>query len=131
MKRAGNLFEHILDRENLRLAVQKALRGKRDRPEAVEFRGVLDRRLADMAEQLRAATYPIGVYKQFVIHDPKERIITAPCFAERVVHHAIMNVCEPVFDRWLIADTFACRTDKGRIAALRCAGSLPADMDTS
>jgi retron-type reverse transcriptase len=118
MKRAGNLFERIVERDNLRLAVHKALRGKRDRPEAIEFRGTLDRRLADMAEHLRAGTYPVGVFRQFVIHDPKERIITAPCFAERVVHHAIMNVCEPVFDRWLIADTFACRTGKGRMAAL-------------
>ena len=45
-------------------------------------------------------------------------MITAPCFPERVLHHAIMNVCEPVFERWLIADTFACRQGKGRIAAL-------------
>ena len=118
MKRAGNLFERIAERDNLRSAVHKALRGKRDRPEAIEFRAALDRRLTDMAEQLRAGTYPVGVYRQFVIHDPKERIITAPCFAERVVHHAIMNVCEPEFDRWLIGDTFACRTGKGRMAAL-------------
>ena len=45
-------------------------------------------------------------------------MITAPCFRERVLHHAIMNVCEPVFERRLIADTFACRRGKGRLAAL-------------
>ena len=48
----------------------------------------------------------------------KERLITAPCFRERVLHHAIMNVCEPVFERWLIDDTFAGRKGKGRLAAL-------------
>ena len=58
------------------------------------------------------------IYHQFTIFDPKQRLITAPCFRERVLHHAIMNVCEPVFERWLIADTFACRRGKGRIAAL-------------
>ncbi len=48
-------------------------------------------------------------YHQFTIFDPKERLITAPCFRERVLHHAVINVCEPVFERWLIVDTFACR----------------------
>jgi RNA-directed DNA polymerase len=56
-------------------------------------------------------------------------LITAPSFAERVLHHAIFNVCEPVFERWLIADTFACRTGKGQLAALdrarRFAGLSP------
>ena len=55
----------------------------------------------------------MGDYHQFTIFDPKERLITAPCFRERVLHHAIMNVCEPVFERWLIADTFACRRGQG------------------
>jgi hypothetical protein len=53
-----------------------------------------------------------------VIFDPKERIITAPCFGERILHHAIMNVCEPHFERWLIHDSYACRRGKGRVAAL-------------
>lgn len=58
-------------------------------------------------------------FHQFVIHDPKQRIITAPCFRERVVHHALMRVCEPVFERWLIDDTYACRVGRGRVAAVR------------
>ena len=56
-----------------------------------------------------------------MIRDPKVRVITAPCFEERVLHHAIMNVCEPVLDSWLIDDTFACRNGKGREAAILCA----------
>lgn len=46
-------------------------------------------------------------------------MITAPCFDERVLHHAIMNLCEPILDRWLIDDTFACRNGKGREAVHR------------
>jgi len=118
MKRIGNLFERVVERDNLRLAVGKAMRGKRDRPEVVEFLQSLDRRLEEMAEQIRAGTFPLGRYRQFIRFDPKERIITAPCFAERVLHHAVINVCEPAFERWLIADTFACRLGKGRLAAL-------------
>ena len=124
MKRIANLFERIIDRDNLRLAVSKAVRGKRGRPEVIAFLHNLDGRLAEMAEQLHAGTFPLGRYRQFLLFDPKERIISAPCFAERVLHHAVMNVCEPAFERWLIADTFACRTGKGRLAALERARSF-------
>ena len=118
MKRAGNLFERVLDRDNLRSAVGKAMRGKRDRPEVVAFLQDLDHQLAVMAEQLRAGTFPLGRFRQFIRFDPKERVITAPCFPERVLHHAVTNVCEPVFENGLIDDTFACRAGKGRLAAL-------------
>ncbi len=94
------------------------MRGKRRRPEAHAYVQNLDARLLELSDGLRSGTFPVGRFQQFVIRDPKERIITAPCFAERVLHHAIMNVCEPHFDRWLIADTFAGRTGKGRQAAL-------------
>lgn len=118
MKRDGNLFEPIVARENLRLAVRKALRGKRSRPEARLFIQHLDRNLDLMTDQLLKGQVPIGSYHQFVIRDPKERLITAPCFGERVLHHAVMNVCEPIMDRWLIAHSYACRVGKGRIQAL-------------
>jgi RNA-directed DNA polymerase len=124
MRRAGQLFDHIIDRDNLRLAFAKALRGKRSRPEAREFARHLDRNLPDMAAGLRAGTFPVGRFRQFVIHDPKERVITAPCFAERVLHHAVVNVCEPHLERWLVPDTYACRTGKGRVAALLRAGQV-------
>jgi RNA-directed DNA polymerase len=118
MKRIGNLFERVVDRDNLRQAVGKAMRGKRDRPEVHEFLHNLDRRLEEMAAQLRGGTFELGRYRQFIRFDPKERVITAPCFAERVLHHAVIHVCEPAFERWLIADTFACRAAKGRLTAL-------------
>jgi RNA-directed DNA polymerase len=100
------------------LAYYKALRGKRCQQEVRRFGDSLESNLASMAEQVRAGTYPLGHFRQFTIFDPKERLITAPCFAERVLHHAIMNVCEPVLDGWLIDDTYACRAGRGRVAAL-------------
>lgn len=118
MKRAANLFERIVDRENLRLALSKALRGKRTRWEARRFLFETEQRLRQMADELRHDSFQLGRYRQFVIYDPKERTITAPCFAERVLHHAIMNVCEPVFERWLIHDSYACRVGRGRVAAI-------------
>jgi RNA-directed DNA polymerase len=118
MKRVGNLFEEIVCRENLRQAVGRALRGKHARADARAFTAELDRRLEAMAEQLLSGTFPVGRYRQFLIHDPKDRVITAPIFSERVLHHALFLVCEPRFESWLIDDTFACRRGKGRDAAL-------------
>jgi hypothetical protein len=119
MKRTGNLFDRIVERENFRLAVGKAVRDKRHRPDAGRFMARLDDNVKEMMDQVWAGTFRLGRFHQFVIHDPKERVITAPCFPERVLHHAIMNVCEPVFDRWLIDDTFACRLGRGRLPALQ------------
>ncbi len=118
MKRVGNLFDAIVARDNLRLAFAKARRGKGRQEEVRRFAADLEGQLTAMAGQLRDGTFPLGRFRQFVIFDPKERLITAPCFAERVAHHAIMNVCEPVLDAWLIDDTYACRPGRGRLAAL-------------
>lgn len=116
MKRTGHLFESIVDYENLRLATARALRGKRDRPDVSQFVAKLDVNLTAMRLQLLSDSIDLGTFRQFVINDPKRRIITAPCFRERVLHHALMNLCEPVFERWLIDDTFACRRNRGRRA---------------
>jgi len=124
MKRTGRLFERILDRDTLRLAFCRAARGKRGRPEIAEFAADAERRLAELAVGLRWGTLPLGRFRQFVIHDPKRRIITAPCFEERVIHHAVVAVCEPAFENWLIADTFACRPRRGREAAVLRAASF-------
>jgi RNA-directed DNA polymerase len=119
MKRARRLLERIVERDNLRLAFYRALRGKRDRRDAREFAAHLEANLQDMAAKIWSGQFLVGRCSQFTIHDPKKRTITAPCFAERVLHHAIMNVCEPHFERFLIDDTYACRRGKGRIAALK------------
>ena len=119
MKRAGGLFGRILDRENLRLAYWKASRGKAARPSRMAYAANLDEELDRLSEGLADGSYPVGNYARFVIHDPKEREICAAPFGERVLHHALMNVCEPWFDKWLVFDTFACRKGKGQLAAVR------------
>ena len=113
MKRAGRLMERVLDRDNLREAYARAARGKRARRDAAAFAARLDDNLADLARDLEAESYEVGPYHEFTIFDPKERRITAPCFRDRVLHHALTLVCEPVFERFLIADTFASRTAAG------------------
>jgi RNA-directed DNA polymerase len=124
MRRTANLFDRIYEPENLRLAFHKAARGRRGQAVVLQFAANVDRHIAAMSAAIREGTFPVGRFHQFLIRDPKERVITAPCFDERVLHHAIMNVCEPVMDRWLIDDTFACRIGKGREAAIQRAQSF-------
>lgn len=124
MRRTANLFEQICTLENLRMAFRNASQGKRDQPVVQEFAGTLDTRLCEMLATIGNGSIALGRFHQFVIRDPKERIITAPCFEERVLHHAVINICEPVFDHWLIDDTFACRKGKGREAAVLRAASF-------
>jgi len=123
MRRTANLFEQICSMENLRAAFQKAAQGKRDQQVVREFGQTLECRLSELLLTIGNGSIALGRFHQFVIRDPKERVITAPCFEERVLHHAVMNLCEPVFDRWLIDDTFACRKGKGREAAVLRAAS--------
>jgi RNA-directed DNA polymerase len=124
MKRVGQLMPRMVDADNLRRAFRLAVRGKRQRPEVRAYARDLAGNLARMREQLLRDEFPFGGYMSFTIWDPKQRTIHAPGFEERIAHHAIMNVCEPIFDRHAIADTYACRRGKGRLAAIRRAESF-------
>jgi RNA-directed DNA polymerase len=118
MKRHKDLFGQIVTRENLVQAYHRAASGKRHSSEVRKFGDQLAERIAGISQRLCDGNLELGRFHQFVIRDPKERVITAPCFAERVVHHATMNICEPLLDRWLIDDTYACRVGRGREAAV-------------
>ena len=78
----------------------------------------LDENLSLLREQIISGKVDVGHYHYFTIHDPKERMICAASFPERVLHHALMNICHPYFDRTLIYDTYATRIGKGTFAAL-------------
>ena len=118
MRRAGQLIAAIADPNNLRLAFWKAAKGKRGKADCRLFQEHLDDRLDEMREQLLAGTVRVGDYHYFTIHDPKERTICAASFRERVLHHALMNVCEPMLERAAVFDSYACRKGKGRLAAV-------------
>ncbi len=113
MKRAGGLYPLICGLKNLQLAFWKAQRGKRAKSDVQLYRDNLQMELAALGRELRTGAISVGDYHYFMVHDPKERRICAASFRERVLHHAIMNVCEPVFERYAVYDTYACRPGKG------------------
>jgi len=118
MKRAGKLLEQIVAPENLRVAFWKASKGKWARPTTFDFANHFEGRISQMSEELLAGTFTFGNYRRFRIFDPKERVIHAAAFSERVAHHGILNICEPVLEKAAVFDSYACRKGKGKLAAL-------------
>ena len=118
MKTYKNLFEKTCSYENLYNAYLKARRGKRKSEEVLRFTCDLESELFDLQNELRNKTYKTGEYRNFIIFEPKERIISALPFRDRVVHHAVYSVMEPIFERKFIYDSYACRKGKGTHAGV-------------
>jgi len=106
-------FEAVYAMENLYHAWHKVSLGKSARPPIIDFYRNLDNNLVSIANDLKNGTYRPGPHNCFLIKDPKERIISAAPVRDRVVQHALMNYYDPVFDRHLIYDSYACRVGKG------------------
>ncbi len=121
MRAARNLFPQVCAFENLYRAFRRARRGKRDREEVAAFEYDLEDNLLKLQDELRTGRYRPGSYRNFWVHEPKRRKISAAPFRDRVVHHALCQVIEPIFERTFIHDSYACRLKKGTHRAVdRC-----------
>ncbi|MFQ6101348.1 MAG: reverse transcriptase domain-containing protein [Anaerolineae bacterium] len=121
MKSYKHLYPQICAWENIYLAWRKARKGKRGREPVAAFEFNLETNLVQLQRELVDKTYRPGSYTSFYIHDPKHRLISAAPFRDRVVHHALCNVIEPLFERRFIFDSYANRKGKGTHKALdRC-----------
>ncbi|MDI6770161.1 MAG: reverse transcriptase domain-containing protein [Anaerolineales bacterium] len=118
MKTYKNLYPQVCDFENLYLAWRKARKGKRGREGAAAFERVQDDELLALQKELQEFTYTPGPYHSFYIHDPKKRLISAAPFRDRVVHHALYRVIEPIWESRFIHDTYANRVGKGTHRAI-------------
>ncbi len=119
MKRVGNLWEELTGWENMVRSLKLAAAGKRFRPDVAAFLCDTETQLARLRLELIAGEYLPGPYHVFRIHEPKPRQISAAPFRDRVVHHALTGVLEPVFERRFHPASFACRKGLGTHAALR------------
>jgi retron-type reverse transcriptase len=117
MKRYSGLFEQIYDFENLELAYKKARRNKRYRNEVLRFTANKEEYLINLQNHLMWETFEVGVYRTFMVTEPKTRIISALPFPDRVVQHAIVNIIEPIFERRMFYHSYACRKGRGLHAA--------------
>ena len=108
-----HLFEEVVALPNLIAAYKKARRRKRMRDYVYAFDRRREENLVELRDALAGGTYVPGDYHNFYIYEPKKRLVSAAPFVDRIVHHAIVNVIEPIFERGFIDDTYACRRGKG------------------
>jgi len=114
MRRHNNLYEKIASIENLRLAFKNASKGKNWQRSVKEFRTDTEAKLLAIRESLLNKTYRPSPYRVKQIYIPKTRdIYIAPFNPDRVIHHAIMNVLEPIWEKLFIYDSYACIKNKG------------------
>jgi len=115
------LFEKLTSFENLYAAARSAQRGKRFKPSVARFHRDLAASLVKLQDELREGSYLPGAYRTFTIYEPAKRYISAAPYRDRVVHHALCNVIEPLFEKSFIYDSYANRIGKGTHRALdRC-----------
>jgi len=105
--------------ENLQLAYQKAKRGKSRKASVIEFTENLNVNLNALHEELSNQTYKPRPLRRFIIRDPKTRTIHAAHFCDRLVHHALINLLEPIFEPRFIYDCHASRKGKGTLRAIQ------------
>ncbi len=119
MKTYKNIYQEIYNMSNLLLAWRKARKGKTKKPCVIEFEKDVIGNLFQLQKELIEQTYQPKPLVTFILRDPKTRKISKSAFRDRVVHHVIINVIEPIFDKTFIYDSCANRKGKGNLFALK------------
>src|SRR3989338_8018068 len=113
MKIYKDLFEELCSFRNLYMAFKKAKKNKRFKEGVEEFELNLEEELFKLQKELNNKIYYPKPLRRFVIRDPKSRVIHASHFRDRVVHHALCNIIQQIFESAFIYDSFANQIDKG------------------
>lgn len=120
MKRTNHLYEKIYNIENLSLADSIARKGKLKQPGIMIHDKNRTENIRLLHKMLKSKTYRTSAYTTFTIFEPKERLIfRLPYYPDRITHHAVMNILEPIFVSTFTADTYSCIKKKGIHAAVR------------
>ncbi len=119
MKTYKNLFDKIISFENLLLAHKRAKKGKRFKKTVADFDLRLESNLFDLQKELASHTYQPQGYTTFYVFDSKKRMISAASYRDRVVHHALCNIIQPIFENTFIEDSYANRKGKGTHSAIK------------
>ena len=113
MKLYRHLFDHIASKETLFTAWEEFRKGKQARKDVQEFERRLEQNLFALHRELKAGTYRHKPYSAFTICDPKQRRIHKASVQDRVLHHAVFSVLNPVFEPTFVAHSFSCQKGKG------------------
>ncbi len=109
MKTYKHLYPQLCSFENLYSAYLAAKKGKSGKTPVASFMRVCEDELFALQNELQEKTYVPGAYHSFYVHDPKKRLISAAPFRDRVAHHALCRMMEPIWEKHFIHDTYANR----------------------
>lgn len=123
-KRHNHLYEQIISIENLRDAYNKTAKGKRNTVGYLRFKENKEANLYHIQQELIQQTYKVGPFRNFIIYEPKQRLISAVSFRDRLIQHALCNIISPIFESTLLPYTFACRVNKGTHAGVKYVQSI-------
>lgn len=112
-----NIFQEMTSFPWLERAYRNARKQKRYRDEILVFSNDLDAHLLAIQEQMRAGTFRFGPYRRHWVYVPKKRLVMALPFDSRIVQWSVYQALNPFFDKIMIEDSYACREDKGSLAA--------------
>ena len=119
MKTYNNLYKKLCSMNNLANAWRKARKGKTKKPYVIEFEKNIRENLLNLREELLTQNYKPKPLITFTIRDPKTRKISKADFRDRIIHHALIRVIEPIFDKTFIYDSCANRKGRGNLFALK------------
>ena len=119
MKTHNNLYSKIISYENLFIAYRKARKNKTKKEYVIEFEINLEENLMRLHEELKNEIYFPKPLVTFILRDPKTRKISKSDFRDRIVHHAIVNILEPIYEKIFIYDSCANRKGKGNSFTLK------------
>ena len=119
VKKYKRLYKEVCGCKNLLLAWKKARKGKTKKFYVLEFQKDLIDNLGLLQTELENETYQPKPLKTFILRDPKTRKISKANFRDRVIHHAVVNVLDPIFEKVFIYDSCANRIRKGPLFALK------------
>jgi len=119
MKTHKNLYGKLCAMHNLLIAYEKARKGKSKKESVIEFDKDLSNELNTLHTELVSCTYKPRSLRRFVVRDPKTRTIHSSAFRDRVVHHALINIIGPIFEKTFIYDSYANQIGKGTHPAIK------------
>jgi len=118
MKTYANLYNNLCSFKNLYFAYKKARENKTKKDYVIKFQNNLEQEIKALKLELESLTYKPKQLKRFIIKDPKTRVIHSSNFRDRVIHHDLVNLLEPIFEGIFIHDSYASRVGKGTLKAL-------------
>ena len=114
MKRINNVYDKICDLDNIEKADNKARKCKRKQYSVIKHDKNRAEDNFDLFLDLSLENYKTSKYSTFKVYEPKERLIfRLPYYPDRITHHAIMNIMEPIWMKVFTKDTYSCIKGRG------------------